>query len=200
MDKDCMTEIASRRACRRFSNDRVEGRKLRNVLEAGRLAPSGFGLEPWRFLVVDKTPLRTELAKACFNQSPATTAPVLIVIVARVAMLHPERGYVLQQLAAEAGEADPAIVMEGYRAFYEYADIAAWALGQCQIAASFMMLEAVHQQLATCPIGGFDEALLRAALSLPDGETPALVLALGSCVDKPGPRRRRPAEDVIAYL
>ena len=195
-----MTEISNRRACRRFSNASVEGEKLRCVLEAGRLAPSGFGLEPWRFLVVDKTQLRTELADACFNQSPAATAPVLIVIVARVAVLHPDSDYVLQQLTAEAGGADPAPVMEGYRAFYESADIAPWAVGQCQIAASFMMLEAVHQQLATCPIGGFDEALLRKVISLPDGETPALVLALGTCADKPGPRRRRATEDVIAYL
>lgn len=200
MDKDCMTEITNRRACRHFSNDSVEAEKLRCVLEAGRLAPSGFGLEPWRFLVLDKTPLRTGVADACFNQSPVSTAPVLIVIVARVAVLHPDSGYVLQQLTAEAGGADPVPVMEGYRAFYESGDIASWALGQCQIAASFMMLEAVHHELATCPIGGFDEALLKKAISLPDGETPSLVLALGSCADKPGPRMRRAAEDVIAFL
>jgi nitroreductase len=200
MDKNCLIEITGRRACRHFSTDRVDGEKLRSVLEAGRLAPSGFGLEPWRFLVVEREPLRTGIAEACFNQSPAATAPVLIVIAARVRVLDPDNDYVLQQLTAEAGGADPALVMEAYQGFHESGGIAHWAVGQCQIAASFMMLEAVHQGLATCPIGGFDEASLRKAVSLPEGELPALVLALGNCVDKPGPRMRREAEDVIAYL
>jgi nitroreductase len=117
-----------------------------------------------------------------------------------VAELRPDSDYVRQQLMVEAGENAVAAVMEAYRAFYESGDIAPWAAGQCQIAAAFMMLEAVHQQLATCPIGGFDERALSRAINMPVGETPALVLALGHCKDRPGPRVRRTVEEVISYL
>lgn len=195
-----MTEITGRRACRHFSSDRVGAEKLRSVLEAGRLAPSGFGLEPWRFLVIENGPLRRPAEEACFNQPPVTTAPLLIVIAAQVAVLRPDSDYVRRQLAAEAGSADTAPVLDAYRAFYQAGDITSWAIGQCQIAAAFMMLEAVHQQLATCPIGGFEDGALRKAIDLPEGEMPALVLALGHCDDTPGPRRRRAAEEIVTYI
>jgi nitroreductase len=199
MDKSCMIEITRRRACRHFSDDRVDPEKLRSVLEAGRLAPSGFGLEPWRFLVIEAGALHAGVAHACFDQSPAVTAPVLIVLVARVAALHPDGDYVHVQLLAEAGGGDLKPVMDAYRGFFDADAIAAWAVGQCQIAAAFMMLEAEHQNLVTCPIGGFDEQALAKALDLPDGEKPALVLALGRCVDTPGPRVRRSSEEIITY-
>jgi nitroreductase len=195
-----MSEISTRNACRRFTSQQVQYESLRVVLEAGRLAPSGFGLEPWRFLVVQEASLREQVAEACFGQAPAATAPVLIVLVALVEALRPDSGFVKRQLEAEAGDGDPAPIMQTYREFYTSADIAPWAAGQCQIAAAFMMLEAVHQQLATCPIGGFDEQKLAVALNLPPGEKPALVLALGYCADKQGTRRRRAFAEVITYL
>ncbi len=200
MSTNCMIEISTRHACRRFSAQDVEYEFLRPVLEAGRLAPSAFGLEPWRFLVVQDTSLREQVAEACFSQPPAATAPVLIILVALVEALHPDSAFVKRQLEVEAGDGDPASVMETYRAFFESADIAAWAAGQCQIAAAFMMVEAVHQQLATCPIGGFDEHKLAAALNMPSGEKPALVLSLGHCADQQGARRRRALAEVITYL
>jgi nitroreductase len=200
MSTNCMREIAARFACRAFTGDSIDTEALRCVLNAGRLAPSGFGLEPWRFLSVKEATLREQVAEACFSQPPAATAPVLIVLAALVESLRPGNRFVKRQLEAEAGDGDPALVMDAYRALYESTDIALWAVGQCQIAAAFMMLEAVHQQLATCPIGGFDEQKLALALNLPAGEKPALVLALGHCAQPQGARRRRASAEVIAHL
>jgi len=195
-----MTEILARYACRAFTVEDVDDEALGCVLNAGRLAPSGYGLEPWRFVVVRSPDLRRRAAAACFDQAPATTAPVLIVLVALTDALRPGSAFVQRQLEAEAAGADPAPLLEGYRTFYKGADISAWAMGQCQIAAAFMMLEATHQEVASCPIGGFDIDKLGQVLKLPTGETPALVLALGHCADAQGTRRRREARDVITYL
>jgi nitroreductase len=196
MSTDCMREISARYACRQFTEGRVDGQVLRCVLEAGRLAPSSFGLEPWRFVLVSKGLMRARVNEACFDQPPVLSAPLLIVVVALVDALRPGSNFVTGQLEAEAGDADPVPLMETYAAFHAGTDIGAWAVGQCQIPAAFMMLEAVHQQLASCPIGGFDEAELIAALDLPPGERPALVLALGHCADAQGMRRRRAPEEV----
>jgi nitroreductase len=200
MDTKCMKEITARYTCRHFRDVDIARQKVESVLEAGRLAPSGFGLEPWRFLVADKPADRGRIANACFNQTPAATAPVLVMIVAKVGALNPDSEYVRRQLTVEAAGGDPSALLEDYRLFCEAADVASWAVGQCQIAAAFMMLEAVHQGLASCPMGGFAEGELRRAISLPAGETPALVLALGECADKQGPRIRRSTEEVIRYL
>lgn len=200
MSTNCMREVLARYACRAFTVEDVDEEALGCVLNAGRLAPSGYGLEPWRFVVIRNPDLRRRAAAACFDQAPATTAPVLIVLVALTAALRPGSAFVQTQLEAEAAGNDPAPLLEGYRAFYRDADISAWATGQCQIAAAFMMLEATHQELASCPIGGFDIDKLGQVLKLPTGETPAMALALGHCADAQGTRRRRKARDVITYL
>ncbi len=57
-----------------------------------------------------------------------------------------------------------------------------------------MLLQAAHLGLGSCPIGGFDEAALTAALNIPPGESPALVIALGHCAYA-APRRMRKARD-----
>ena len=42
-----------RHACKQFDPTKVVSQEnMRTILEAGRLSPSSFGLEPWKFLVV----------------------------------------------------------------------------------------------------------------------------------------------------
>jgi nitroreductase len=174
--------IQRRYACRDFVGGLpVDAEQLALLLEAGRLAPSGFGLEPWRFIPVTDAMKRAAVARACLDQPAATTAAALIVIVALVAALDPNSAYVRARLAAEARGQDVAPVHAAYRAFYRAESIAGWALGQCNFAAAHMLMQATHMGLGSCPLGGFDAPALVAALDLPPGELPALVVALGQC-------------------
>jgi nitroreductase len=51
--------IKSRRCIRKYKRRKVEKEKLLSILEAGRWAPSGFNLQPWKFIVVqDSSTLR----------------------------------------------------------------------------------------------------------------------------------------------
>jgi len=184
--------IQHRYACRQFVADRpVSAGELSVLLQSGRLAPSAFGLEPWRFIAVTDAAERTAIAHACFDQPAAATAAGLIVIVALGAALDPDSDYVRTQFKAEARGADPAPIYEAYRAFYRAESVAEWARGQCNFAAAHMLLQAAHLGLGSCPIGGFDAAALAATLKLPPGQTPALVIALGHCADAAPQRLRK---------
>lgn len=163
------------------------------MLDAGRLAPSAFRLEPWRFIVVDAAQ-RGAVARACFDQPALTSAAALIAIVALVAVLDPDSYYVRARFKAEARGGDMAPIYEAYRAHYRPESITAWAQGQCNFAAAHMLLQAAHMGLDSCPIGGFDPDALTTALALPKGETPALLVALGHC-SNPAPERLRKALD-----
>ena len=44
--------VKARYSCRNFKDSTMDAKVLENILEAGRLAPSSLGLEPWRFYVV----------------------------------------------------------------------------------------------------------------------------------------------------
>jgi nitroreductase len=187
--------IQQRYACRQFVADRpLSVDALAVVLESGRLAPSAFGLEPWRFIAVTDVADRIAIAHACYDQPAAATAAAFIVVVALVAALDPDSAYVRTQFRAEARGEDPASIYDAYRAFYRVESVAEWARGQCNFAAAHMLLQAAHLGLGSCPIGGFDAAGLASALAIPPGETPALVIALGHCAYA-APQRFRKTPD-----
>ena len=184
--------IQARFACRDFVPGQAPSpQQLAELIEAGRLAPSAFGLEPWRLVVVTGPGDRTAIARACFDQPAARTAPAFIVVVALVEALEPGSDYVRERFQAEARGGDPAPIHAAYRAFHRPADIAIWACGQCNFAAENILLQAAHLGLGSCPIGGFDEAALRAAMESPAGEVPALVIAVGQCAEAQPARVRK---------
>lgn len=185
--------INQRFACRHF----VAGRpptvaELALLEEAGRLAPSAFGLEPWRFVTVTAPADCAAIAQACFDQPAAATAPAFIAVVALVDDLAPDADYVRRQFEAEARGGDTETIYTQYRALYAPDAIAAWACAQCNFAAAHILLQAAHLGLGSCPIGGYDEAALRTALKLGTDETPALVIALGHCAETQSARLRKP--------
>jgi nitroreductase len=198
---ELLSAIGGRFACRQYRNTPVADEELNLVLEAGRIAPSAVGMEPWRFIVVQSDAAKEKVAAACFDQPAATTAPLMIAIVALVGVLAPGTAYVEARLAAEAGgNPPPEALREVWRALYAEHDPQPWALGQCNFAAAQMMLQATSMGLATCPMGGFDEAALTQALDLPKGEVPALVLALGHGAEAQGERRRRGMGEVVTVI
>lgn len=62
---------------------KVSEEDLHTVLEAGRLAPSSVGLEPWKFIVVKNEAMRKKLREAAFDQPKVTDATYIIVIAHR---------------------------------------------------------------------------------------------------------------------
>lgn len=195
MQQTLLQAIAARYSCRNFLPGRpVSSAELDLLLEAGRLAPSAFGLEPWRFISVVDDARRKTVAQACFDQPAASTAAALIVIVALIEALDPDSAYVRARFEAEARGQDTAPIYAAYREMHDVETVAAWAVGQCNFAASHILLQATHLGLASCPIGGFDAQALAAAVSLPKGEAPALVIALGHCADAAPQRLRKPLE------
>ncbi len=191
MRSKLLDAIRQRYACREFAaNKPLTAEEQALLIEAGRLAPSAFGLEPWRFISVTDAGGRTRIARACYDQPAAATAAALIVIVALVDALHPESAYVRARFEAEARGGDVAPIHEAYRALHQAGSIAAWAQGQCNFAAAHMLLQAAHLGLGSCPIGGFDADALAEAVALPAGEVPALVIAVGHCA-YPAPERLR---------
>jgi len=195
MQQTLLEAISARYSCRDFLPGRsVSPDELELLLQAGRLAPSAFGLEPWRFISVVDDARRKAVAQACFDQPAAITAAALIVIVVLVDELDPDSAYVRARFEAEARGQDTAPIYAAYREMHDVETVAAWAVGQCNFAASHILLQATHLGLASCPIGGFDAEALAAALSLPKGEVPALVIALGHCAHAALQRLRKPPE------
>ena len=52
----------SRHACKEFDvNKKISAEDFNFILETGRLSPSSFGFEPWKFLVIQNHSLREKI-------------------------------------------------------------------------------------------------------------------------------------------
>jgi nitroreductase len=78
--------VMKRQSVRKYSNIPVEREKLLRCLEAARLAPSASNSQPWKWIVVDDTSLRSQIAAETWNQIVnfnkfVNEATVLVVLV-----------------------------------------------------------------------------------------------------------------------
>jgi nitroreductase len=76
---EVLDAVEQRRSIRRYKNKEIEEEKLRNVLEAARLAPSASNRQEWKFVVVRDPAKRAELTAMTYGQRWVGQAPVIIV-------------------------------------------------------------------------------------------------------------------------
>lgn len=201
MKQQLLDLFHKRFACHRFQADRpIPAEDLSYVLEAGRLSPSSFGLEQWKFVVLTASDHKRDLQKACFNQPQVGNAGAVVVILAKLAEMDPDSDYIRRLLAREYPGDQFEGALKNYRGFFAATDVKAWSITQCHIAAANMMTAATAAGLDSCAIGGFDAAEVRRQLGIDPGrhET-ALILALGYCADAAGEKQRLPMDELVEY-
>ena len=200
--KQPLLEIFHRRhACHRFQAGCTLTRNdLDYILEAGRLSPSAFGLEQWKFVVLTTAADKQAMQGACFNQPQVGEAAALVVILAKLAELHPDSPYLQTLLEREYPGAAFAPALDNYRGFFGAVDVAAWSAAQCHITAANMMTAAAAIGVDSCPIGGFAPEEVQRLLGIdPERHQVALVLALGACAEPAPAKQRLPLSDLVEY-
>ncbi len=74
--------IKERRAARRFSTAPIPDSLLLELLNLANLAPSGFNLQPWHFVVVRNNDLKRILKHVAMGQAQVLEAPAVVVFLA----------------------------------------------------------------------------------------------------------------------
>jgi nitroreductase len=158
----------------------VEPEKLQQCLEAARQAPSASNSQPWKFIIVDQEPLRTEVAKATFSDIQLINkytlqAPVMVVIVM-------EKAKLITRLAMLVKKKE-------------------WPLIDIGITAEHFCLQAAELGLGTCMIGWFEEDKIKKLLQIPSDRSIGLLISLGYAVDGYPLRTkiRKPMGDILTY-
>lgn len=126
------------------------------------LAPSSFGLQPWKFLVIDDKDLRTALRQQSWNQSQVTDASKYVVFTAlRTTTEHDVERY-LHRTSEIRGT--PVESMAGYGKVindflvksWAAKDLFGWNARQAYIALGQFMTAAALLGVDTCPMEGID--------------------------------------------
>ncbi|MFZ9520529.1 MAG: NAD(P)H-dependent oxidoreductase [Silvanigrellaceae bacterium] len=130
--------------------------------ESLRMAPSSYGLQPWKFIVVENSQLRQKLREVSWNQSQVTDCSHYVVLAFRE-KVDPEfihknmqkissvRNVGLESLAGFEKAITGDLVL-GPRS----KDIAAWAQRQVYIAMGFLLHSAGILKIDSTPMEGLD--------------------------------------------
>ncbi|QQO08920.1 nitroreductase family protein [Breznakiella homolactica] len=172
------------------------------ILEAGRLSPSSFGLEPWLFVSAREKSVLDRLFDACFSQENVRTASFVSVILVRTAKhYHPESEFVRRRSGRFPGGYP--VFVDDYRGYWEFISsnnrTNEWARAQGYIAAANMMNAAASLGIDSCALEGFDERKVLDILKAdPADWLISLVIPFGYRGEKPTDKIREPLADVIA--
>jgi len=81
---EVLEAIFERRAIKEFDAVPIPHDVREQILDAARVAPSSFNIQPYRFYWVETPEFRKDAARLCMGQAPARTASALIVAVADI--------------------------------------------------------------------------------------------------------------------
>jgi nitroreductase len=182
--------IKDRRATPSFEEVPIHSADLEKIIRAGLEAPSGYNLQPWRFIVVRDPEQKKKLRRASFGQAKVEEASAVIVACGdpqgwengdldEMLRISEQHGFspanskrvrdtvtgIFGNPPGKAGGLEP--------------DFAIWANRHTMIAFTTMMWAAETLGYDTAPMEGFMEDQVKALLKIPDHVRVVAMLGIG---------------------
>ncbi|OKH52587.1 NAD(P)H-dependent oxidoreductase [Calothrix sp. HK-06] len=207
-----LEQLKWRYATKKFDADKKIPSDVWKVLEQSMvLAPSSFGLQPWKFFVVNNQEIRQQLLPHSWGQAQVVDASHLVVFAIKkdidaeyvdryVARMASVQQVPVENLAKFAG------VVKGFMEKPPYPlDLNEWSTRQVYIALGQFMTTAALLGVDTCPMEGFVPSKYDEVLGLPEqGYAAVVVCPAGyrSAEDKSAerPKIRFETQDVVQYI
>src|ERR1051326_7005494 len=190
--------IKDRRATPSFQDVPIHSADLEKILRAGLEAPSGYNLQPWRFIVVRDRDQKNRLSQAAFAQPKITQASAMIVACGdpdgwksgdldEMLRISGEHGFSAESSERVRGAVTGLLGSVPGKAGGLEPDLAVWVNRQTMIALTTMMWTAETLGYDTAPMEGFMEDQVKALLKIPDHVRVVALLGIGRLkgTDKP---------------
>ena len=183
IEKSLAEAIRERRSTSSFDGAPIPAEDLHRILQAGLQAPSGYNMQPWRFIVVQFPEQKKRLRAASYNQGKVEEASAVIVACGDADGWRKDLDVMLQQgleggmpesYAAQAKSSVPA-----YLSSFSAAEMHGWLNKQVTIAFTHMMLMAEVMGYDTAPMEGFEQEKVHEVLMLPMSFWVVALLAIG---------------------
>lgn len=178
--------IEQRRAARAFRSDPIPDAILEEVLRLSMRSPSGYNLQPWRFIVVREPENREKLKACAFNQRQVGEAPVVLICCGDRRVATPEYIESVIELGAEAGamnEAYADVMRQQIPALFEnrpcFDSVEAWTNRHTMLAVAHLLIVARSYGVDSCPMEGFVTAQVKEAFQIPEEVDVCCLVALG---------------------
>lgn len=177
---------------RSFSAEPIPDDIRMEILEAGRLSPSGGNEQPWKFGVITDAEQIGLISQAAYRQTWITTAPMLIVLCS--AIVPDKRGarVIQKKRFPRWREAIDNMDKELYSALNTEEH-------QTKIAGTHMSLAALEHGIFSTWISMFDVEKVAEILTLPRLCIPSEIIAFGYPMDKISLKDKKPVDELAFY-
>ncbi len=164
-----------RYATKKFdSSKKIPAATWQQIENALVLAPSSYGLQPWKFVTVADASLREKLKPASYNQSQITDASHLVVLVRRIEVTPADIHAYIARIAevrkvptdALKGFADMMVGSTANPAHLPGGSMDTYTRSQVYIALGFGLYTAALLGIDACPMEGFDAGKYNEILGL----------------------------------
>jgi|GEM_PF-180667 len=178
-----LSNLQWRAAIKQFDGSTLSDKQIETILDAVRLAPTSYGLQPFHVTVVADMKVREQLKKAAWDQAQLTTASHVLVFSARTDLKDRVEAHLMN---TAGGNPDIRAKLTGFEAALKEfaegkteADIQQWASKQAYIALGFALAACAELQIDSCPMEGFDPVQFKTILGLPSHLYPCVILPVG---------------------
>jgi len=178
-----LTQLKWRYATKKFDPTRKIAPELWAKLEqAAVYAPSSYGLQPWKFIVVTDPETRKKLHPVSYNQAQILDASHLVVFAAK----NPPAASDIDEYVASTAKIRGATVesLEGFKQMMlgslsrmDAVQAHRWAARQTYIALGFFLSAAALMGVDACPMEGFQPEKYDEILGLKEKKLSAVVIA-----------------------
>jgi nitroreductase len=183
VQKSLAQAIGERRSTPSFDGEPIPSSDLRQILDAGLHAPSGYNMQPWRFIVVQHPDQRRRLRAACYNQAKVEEASAIIVACGDRDGWRKDLEEMLRLGRAagmpESYAAQAAASVPSYLSSFSDAEMKGWLYKQVTIAVTSMMWMAEVIGYDTAMLEGFEQQGICESLRLPMSYWVVSLLAVG---------------------
>jgi len=180
---DILGALNWRYATKHFDSEKkLSDAQVGRLIEAVRLSPSSFGLQPWTFLTVTDAGTRATLREVSWNQPQVTDCSHLIVLCRKADMTDADIGAFLDE-SAKTQKIERASLegyenmIKGFLGGMESAEAKAhWMSLQVYLALGVLLTTCGVEGVDACPLEGFDPARYDEILGLPSRGLRSVVL------------------------
>lgn len=208
MEKTFEESLGFRHACKVFDESKkISDEDIKFILDAGRRAPSSFGMEAWKFLVITNEELKAKLRPACWNQAQITTCSHLVIILAGIESVKPESGIPEKRFARrDMSQENLDFYLKLYADHLKETlssdeNIYAWTAKQTAFAGANMMSAAAIKGIDSCPIEGFDRNQVEEILNIDKSKFRlSMAIPFGYRINEQSEQQRLDFDEVIEFI
>jgi nitroreductase len=167
-----LSNLRWRRAVKHFDTAGEAPVDVNPVIDAIINAPSCYGIQPYKMMIVENRELRERLLPHTYGQPQVTECDYLIVFMAYSNPLTRVSEYAQMKDIPQEMEN----MITGYVMTHEGLD---WSSRQAYIALGFGLAACAEKRIASCPMEGFNPSEYKRILEIPSELEPVALLAVG---------------------